>query len=205
MMSTMPQPVWNLETENVFSGFRKLIRGRLVWLVMPRFSLVSSLVSTQELLVSGRGKLPRVAPGGDTHADTLGRIENRAAANGEDEVDPLALAQGNALAHHGYLGVGRNAAQLDEGKPGVKQAFLDPVEQAGGAGARAAEIDQDAVCADLLELWTDLLLNVAAENDLGCRVDGKIQHARPALPVKIESCKHIIPAHLKKVKKFGRI
>ena len=66
-------------------------------------------------------------------------------------------------------------------------------------------MDQDAVCADLLELWTDLLLNVAAENDLGCRVDGKIQHARPALPVKIESCKHIIPAHLKKVKKFGRI
>ena len=52
MMSTMPQPVWNLETVNVFSGLRKEMTGRLVSLVMPRFSLVSSLVSTQELLVS---------------------------------------------------------------------------------------------------------------------------------------------------------
>ena len=52
MMSTIPQPVWNLDTVNVFSGLRKLMRGRLVWLVMPRFYLRSSLVSTQELLVS---------------------------------------------------------------------------------------------------------------------------------------------------------
>ncbi len=44
--------VWNLETVNVFSGLRKEMTGRLVSLVMPRFSLVSSLVSTQELLVS---------------------------------------------------------------------------------------------------------------------------------------------------------
>ena len=35
---------------------------------------------------------------------------------------------------------------------------------------------EHAVRADLLELGADLLFDVAAENDLGRGVDGKIQH-----------------------------
>ena len=65
MMSTMPQPVWNLETVNVFSGLRKEMTGRLVSLVMPRFSLVSSLVSTQELLLSEPEGVPQFQKGND--------------------------------------------------------------------------------------------------------------------------------------------
>ena len=114
MMSTMPQPVWNLDTVNVFSGLRKLMRGRLVWLVMPRFSLSSSLVehagvagfragsrnrqhrADRKRLIgrgAGRSELPGVAACGDAHANALGGIEDRAAADRQDEVDALALAQ----------------------------------------------------------------------------------------------------------------
>ena len=64
----------------------------------------------------------------------------------------------------------------------MEQALLHAVEQAGRARARSSEMYQHAVCADFLQLGADLLLDATAKDDLGCCVDGKIQHSGVILP-----------------------
>ena len=126
---------------------------------------------------AGRSELPGVAACGDAHANALGGIEDRAAADRQDEVDALALAQLNAAAHHRNFRIWLHTAQLDKRQTRFKKAVLHPIEQAGGAGARPAEMHEHAVRANLLELGADILFDIASENDFGCGMDGEIQHS----------------------------
>ena len=45
------------------------------------------------------------------HGDRLGRIDDRSAANGEDPVEVVLLAQGHALAHEPHFGVGAHSPE----------------------------------------------------------------------------------------------
>ena len=131
---------------------------------------------------AGRGEFPRVASSSYAQTDGLGGVDDRAAADGEDKVDPLALAKLDAAARHGYLGVGLDTAQFNKTQPCVKQAFFNLIEQAGRTRARTAEMHQHAVRAEILELGADLPFDITAENDLSGSVDGKIQHSGVILP-----------------------
>ena len=77
MMSTMPQPVWNLLTVKVSSGFMMENRGRLQGALKPRFSQPSSLVRTQESLISlPEAERVRMVPTGMAFSGTRFLLEN---------------------------------------------------------------------------------------------------------------------------------
>ena len=153
---------------------------------------------------AGRGELPRVASGRGSHGDGLRRVDDRAAADRQNEIQSLASAERYALADEGNLGVGGYAAELDKGQASVKQAALHAVEQTGGTGARAAEMNENAVRTVFLDALADAVLDVPSKDDFGRRFNSKIQHiALPALRVKNHTS--IIVVLLKKVKRLDKI
>ena len=76
-MSTIPQPVWYLLTVKVSSGFMMEKRGRLLGALNPRFSHPSSLVMTQESLISlPEAARVRIVPTGRAFSGTRFLEEN---------------------------------------------------------------------------------------------------------------------------------
>ena len=98
------------------------------------------------------------------------------AADCQHKVDALSLCQCNALANKRYLRVRRYTAQFNKGKTRRKQAFFHTVEQTGGTGARAAEVYEDAMCAEFFQTRADLFLNIFTKYNLSRGVQIKIQH-----------------------------
>ena len=110
---------------------------------------------------------------GQAVGDGLAGVDDRAAADGQQEVHAAGLGQLDALAHLGQMRVRHNAAQLHVEDTGLVQRLLDAVQHAGTHGALAAVVDQHAGAAELLHQGTDLFDGTLAKFDLGRGVIGK--------------------------------
>lgn len=174
------------------------MRGRLVSLVIPRFSLVSSLVSTQELLLSepeaasvstvptGRVVSGFVPVDANCHGSVLVATPMAMAfaesiteppPTAQHKVDALSLCQCNALANKRYLRVRRYTAQFNKGKTRRKQALFHTVEQTWRCGAlEPPEVYEDAMCAEFFQTRANLFLNIFTKYNLSRGVQIKIQH-----------------------------
>ena len=88
-------------------------------------------------------EIPGVAAVGKAIADGLGRVDDAAAAHGQEEVDALLPAKLQALPYQADAGVGHHAAQLHMGDPRRVQGGLHPVQKPGALDAATAVVDED--------------------------------------------------------------
>ena len=124
----------------------------------------------------GDEQLPHILLDARAVGDRLGRVDDAAAAHGEDPVDALLLAQRNALAHQADLGIGAHAAQLDMLDARRIQRRLHAVDEPAFDRAGAAEMQQHPLRAALGELGAHLLLGAAAEHEMGRRNEFEVLH-----------------------------
>ena len=115
---------------------------------------------------------------GEAVGDGLGGVDGRAAADGEDEVHALLLAELDALLDQGEARVGHDAVHLDVLDALGCQALLDAGEKAGVADVVAAPVDEGLVAAELLDQAAGLLLGLLAKHDLGRNEILKVNHAK---------------------------
>ena len=108
--------------------------------------------------------------------DGLGGVDHAAAADGQQEIDALLAAEGDALVHLGQARIGDDAAQLEDFQPAFAEQVADLVQEAGLGGALATEVDQDLVAAVFLDQSGDLFFGMLSEHDLRRSVVVKISH-----------------------------
>ncbi len=97
-------------------------------------------------------QLPHVVFDARAVGDGLRGVHDAAAAHRDDPVDPLALAQGHALAHERDLGVGPHAAKLVNGHARTLERIAHARDQPACHRRSAAEVDERAQGASALSL-----------------------------------------------------
>ena len=114
-------------------------------------------------------------------SDGLAGVDDRTAADSQQEVYAVGLGQLNALAHLGQMRVRHNAAQFHVEDARLIQRLLDAVQHAGTYSALAAVVDQHAGAAKLLHQLADSFDRTFAERDFGRGVIGKSKHCKNLL------------------------
>ena len=97
----------------------------------------------------------------------LGRVDDAAAAHGQNEVGLHGQGLLYALSCQGHSGVGLDAAQGFHRQAVVPQSFTDPVQQAGTDGAAAAVDHQNPAAAVFSHILCRLQVGVRAEHHFG--------------------------------------
>ena len=120
--------------------------------------------------------IPHVAVIESADADALGGVDDAAAADGEQEVDALALDDLDALAHVLHAGVGLSAAEVNGGDALVLDVLADAVKEPAADHAAAAVDYEDLGRALLGAELADILLLVLAEHELGGAVESEVVH-----------------------------
>ena len=98
----------------------------------------------------------------------LGRVNNAAAADGDEKIDLLAAGKLDAFVDKAALGVGLHAAELDAVKTGGIDGRLDAVKQSGSFRGLAAIDDEHAAAAEFGDVFAGVILAVAPEHKI-CR------------------------------------
>ena len=114
-------------------------------------------------------------------SDGLAGVDDRTAADSQQEVYAVGLGQLNALAHLGQMRVRHNAAQFHVEDARLIQRLLDAVQHAGTHSALAAVVDQHAGAAKLLHQLADSFDRTFTERDFGRGVIGKSKHCKNLL------------------------
>ena len=105
----------------------------------------------------------------------LGAVDNAAAAESQDTVNAVFLADPDALAHGAYFGIGLNAAEVNMRNAAAVELGDCIVINAVALDRSAAEYYED-LCALLRDLGAELFYLALAEMD-GCRDRvGKVFH-----------------------------
>ena len=112
----------------------------------------------------------------DAAGDGLGRVDDGAAADGEDEIHALLAAQVDAFVDERQARVRNDPAQADEVHAAVAEQPADLVQQAGLLGALAAVMDQHLVAAVFLHEGGHFLLGLLPEHDFGRGMIDEISH-----------------------------
>lgn len=120
-------------------------------------------------------KVPEGPVGGHAEGDGLGRVDDAAAADGQNEVHPFPAAEGDALLDEGEPRIGLDTSQLNDVDAGLSQACDDAVEKAAPLDAPSAVVEEHLTCQGG-RLGADGLLGTSSENDLGGVLKGKITH-----------------------------
>ena len=121
-------------------------------------------------------EIPDFAVIRDAAGDRLGRVDDGAAADGEDEIHALLAAQVDALVDEGQPRVRNDAAQADEVHAAVAEQPADLVQQAGLLRALAAVMDQHLVTPVFLHEAGHFFLGLLPEHDFGRGVVDEISH-----------------------------
>ena len=124
-------------------------------------------------------EIPDVRAGvGHAVGDGLGRVDDAAATDGEDEVGFEGECLADALAHECDARVRLDAAEHLEGEPRGRQLALDAREQAAPDDAAAAVDDVDAARAVRAQFLGHAVLGMAAEDDLCRHLELKTLHKK---------------------------
>ena len=110
--------------------------------------------------------------------DGLGRVDDAAAADSEDEVCLEGERLADALAHERDARIRLDAAEDLEGEASGRQLALDAREQAAPDDAAATVDDVDAAHAVRAQLLGHAVLGMAAEDDLGRHLEFKTLHKK---------------------------
>ena len=114
----------------------------------------------------------------EAEADGLCRVEHAAAADREQEVDPFAPAELDALPHEREPRIRPHPAELHKGEPRRPKRLAHPGEQAASLRAAAAEVEQHAGAAERFDLLADFALGISAEEHLGADLIAEILHGK---------------------------
>ena len=129
-------------------------------------------------------EVPEVACVGRAECDGFGRVDDAAAADGEDEVDVFLAAQFDAVADVSASRVWQDAAEREGGKACAFQRAGDAVDEAGFDGGCTAVVDEDACAALPPDAVADVVFFATAEVDAGGMAEGEVFHGvRLLLPV----------------------
>ena len=120
--------------------------------------------------------VPHIAVIAQAVADGLAGVDDAAAANAQQEVNVLLLAQLDALIDLGQAGVGHNAAQLHVADTGLVQRLQHLVQQTAAHHAAAAVVDQHLGGAVGLAQLAGAGLGVLTKDDFCGGVVLKINH-----------------------------
>ena len=129
------------------------------------------------LAVLAEGEVAEVAVVEGAEGDGLRRVDDAAAADGEDEVDLLAADEIDALADEGFARVRLHAAEGDEGDARLLQRLHDLVVDAVSLDAPAAEVQQRLGPAKCLHEGAGPLLGSPAKREMRRRLKFKVIHA----------------------------
>ena len=121
-------------------------------------------------------EIPDVAFNDGAHGDRLRRVDDAAAAHGENKAELVFLAELDAFMHEAQARIGLDAAEFDPLDASRLERGGDAVIKAARLDAAAAEMQQRllAVCRRVL---ADLGLGTATKNDAGGIAEFKIVHA----------------------------
>ena len=111
---------------------------------------------------------------GQAVGDGLGRVDDAAAAHGQQEVDAVLFADADALVDLVEVGVRHDAAQRPAGNAGLSQRIFGPVQHAGADSALAAVDDEDTGAAVFAHQRAHALFGAFAEDDPGGGVELEI-------------------------------
>ena len=120
-------------------------------------------------------EVPDVVVDDRAHRDRLGRIDHAAAADRQNEVELLLLADPDAFVDQAEARVRLDPAEFDPRDAGGAERRLDAIEQAGSLHAAAAEVQQDPLGAGG-GFGADAVFGAAAEHDLGRIAEVKVVH-----------------------------
>mgnify|MGYP007028319714 CR=1 FL=1 len=104
---------------------------------------------------------------GQAVGDGLGRVDDAAAAHGQQEVDAVLFADADALVDLVEVGVRHDAAQRPAGNASLGQRIFGPVQHTGADGALAAVDDEDTGAAVFAHQRAHALFGAFAEDDPG--------------------------------------
>ena len=121
-------------------------------------------------------KIPHVALVFKTVAYCLGAVDDRPAADGEQEVDPLCPCERYAFAHERKAGIGLYAAQLNKSCARRGEGVADDGEQTAALGRAAAVVEKHLFAALFGYQRGQFLQAVPAERHFGGRKILKIEH-----------------------------
>ena len=122
-------------------------------------------------------EIPEIAIILHAQCNALGRVHNGAAAEGQDEINALALGQLDALVNQIGVGAGFDAAQLYIGDVLCVQRSLDAIQQAAALDTAAAVMDQNLMTAVTLYILTGLIFGTLAKDEIGGAIKSKIIHS----------------------------
>ena len=111
--------------------------------------------------------------------NSLGRIDRRAAADGEHEIDALAPRKLDALIDERVARIGLDASELDVRDALRLQRRLNAADQARPNRRAAAIVDQHLRAAERADLAPNLVFRTAPKHKLRGHLISKILHASP--------------------------
>ena len=121
-------------------------------------------------------KVPDIAVVGAAVADGFGRVDDAAAADGQQKVGAFLPDEADAFTDQGEAGVGDHAAEFAEGDARFLQQGFDAVEKAAADDAALAVVDQDFFGVLLAEQGGKLGNRIFAEHDFRRGVVHEIAH-----------------------------
>ncbi len=121
-------------------------------------------------------EIPRIALVIVGNANSLGAIDDAAAANRQNNVDALLTSNGNAFANAGNLWVRTHATQLAHQQSGIRKRCFHAVERSATDHRSFAVHNQYALETSARKIGADFVGNTLPEHEFGWRVVREIVH-----------------------------